>query len=154
KLLRIETRTVTQPAGSTSKNGDGTAHSTSEHYTKNGLMTFTKSASGRINCFKYSDVAGRLTNSTQDAKPSEAGDVCGQSVPTGFTSSTSATDLLRRTRSYAYDPQGRTVSATLPTGRRMAMFYSRLADPDGRTIQLAIPRWDTIDDVDSFYGPV
>lgn len=109
--------------------------STKRYFDQGGRLAFTETNDGRFNYMEY-DSRGQMTRSIQDVQAN------GSDTPLAAAASAhsltlpgSATNLVTTT---TYDNQGRPDTTTLPTGRVMAMFYSKLND--GRFATLSVPQ--------------
>ena len=140
--------TVTQPAVSTTNNGSGSANATKRYLRMDGTTVFSEDADGTFSYTAFTN--GQLTKQIADCQTNHSTDFASGDDPSsdfGITETSSGTRLIT---SYAYDPQGRPDSTTLPDGRVTKMYYSQLKD--GRLVTISIPRVST-SGTTTYYGP-
>lgn len=153
QVKSVETRL---PYVVTANNGAGTSGSpdnaplanTKRYFDQGGRLVFTETDDGRFNYMEY-DSRGQMTRSIQDVQANGSDTpLAAAATAHSITLPGSATNLITTT---TYDDQGRPSTTTIPTGRIMAMFYSKLSD--GRFATLSVPR-RTGTSTFTYYGPV
>ncbi|MBX3322247.1 MAG: hypothetical protein KF757_04580 [Phycisphaeraceae bacterium] len=144
--LMPETLTTTMPPVSTGNNGSNSSNVVSEFRDEAGRRVWQKTASGKINYWKYVD--GRLATQVQDAdtgKPLFSG----MTIPSGFDSDGSDDEFHRVTSYAGSDTPGG--SSTGPDGHTSETFVTVLADR--RIVRLGIPK-KVAGSPDTYHGPV
>jgi YD repeat-containing protein len=152
--LLIESMTITHPVSSTGDNGPGSDNrpESAVYYDLKGNVTFEKSPDGTITYGEYNDGGdGLLSKLIEDADTTQNGsgeDFENITIPAGFSSA--GGDHFHMVTTYTYDDQGRSATVTLPGGRVIKTYYSKLDDE--RRVTLAYNHYNSTSG--RYYGPV
>ena len=134
--------TTTYPAVTTGNNGSNLATTSVAYLRKDGTTAFSE-AQDRIFAFTaYTN--GRATKTIADAQTNHGSDF-GSDDPNGVWGITETGSGLRKITTSTHDGQGRLDSSTLPDGRVLKRYYSKLADRRAVTLGYAdyeaTPKW-------------
>lgn len=138
----------TLPIVDDDKNGANSADAAISTYLRqDGRLIFSGTADNRYTFFEYDSTTGQITRRVTDVNSSDTNASTANSTTYSFglTLSGSGKNIVT---THTYDEQGRGATTTLPTGRVMANWYTKLND--NRSVILSVPRKVST----TYYGPV
>jgi RHS repeat-associated protein len=140
--------TTTFPAVHTASNGSGASDTTTQYFRADGTKAFDRGKDTTHTYTRYTN--GLPVKRIADAQTNSGTDFASGDDPNTDFGITESASGLRLVSESTFDSVGRPATATLPSGRVMRMYSSRLAD--GRMVTLSIPRETS--GPTTYYGPV